>query len=140
MKFQSVQELSNSIENYFAYCLGKARWDDGTLHDDPALVVRPTTISGLALWLDTTRDLLLDYEEKDEFSDTIKRAKLRIMAFNEEKLYDRNIPTAGVIFNLTNNYGWQNKFNQDVTSKGEKISGIAVELVHVAQNKDSSGV
>lgn len=35
-------------------------------------------ITGLALALDTTRDTLMDYEGKDEFSDTIKKPSLKL--------------------------------------------------------------
>ena len=47
--------------------------------------------------------------------DTIKKAKLTIEEFNEESLYDKGIPTAGVIFNLANNYNRQNKQTIDTT-------------------------
>ena len=35
----------------------------------------PITITGLALALDTNRQVLVDYQERDEFADTIKKLK-----------------------------------------------------------------
>lgn len=105
-KFNSVEELEQAIEEYFNYC------DDYN---------KPYTISGLAYALDTNRQTLLDYQEQDEFSDTIKRAKARIERFNEELLFSKDVPTVGVIFNLKNNYNWKDKqeieadVNNDVT-------------------------
>ena len=51
---------------------------------------------------------LLKYEERAEFIGAIKKAKGRIEAWVEEQLFNREVPIAGVIFNLTNNYGWRN--------------------------------
>jgi hypothetical protein len=94
-KFTSVKKLQAAINKYFKECDEKGR---------------PYTVSGLAVALDTNRQTLLNYEEKfPEFIDTIKSAEAKIEAFNEEKLYDRNIPTVGVIFNLKNNYDWRDK-------------------------------
>ena len=94
MKFKSNEELKEKIDKYFADCDEKGK---------------PYTVSGLAVALGTTRRTLLDYEEKDEFFHTIKNAKAKIEAFNEEMLYNKNVSTTGVIFNLKNNYGWKDK-------------------------------
>ena len=79
----------------------------------------PATVSGLECALGTTRDLLCDYERKKGFSDTIKRAKQRIEAYNEHQLMSRRSNVTGVIFNLKNNFNWkdkteiENKFDQE---------------------------
>lgn len=44
------------------------------------------TITWLALYLWTTRDVLLDYQKKDEFSNTIKRWKILVEHFYEMRL------------------------------------------------------
>lgn len=93
-KFTSVEEMEKAIEEYFEYC------------DENG---KPYTISGLAYALDTTRRTLLDYQENDEFSHTIKKAKAKIERFNEELLFSKDVPTVGVIFNLKNNYDWKDK-------------------------------
>lgn len=105
-KFKTVRELQEAIDKYFDYC------------DEEG---KPYTISGLAYALDTNRQTLLNYQEKEEFVDTIKKAKSKIESFNEELLYSKDVPTVGVIFNLKNNYDWKDKqeieadVNNDVT-------------------------
>lgn len=116
LKFQSLEVLQTLVDGYFEDC---KRTEE------------PLTITGLCIALDTNRETLLDYQDKDEFSDAIKLAKLRIENFNEKKLYDKNVPTAGIIFNLTNNYKWQNKWNGDITSKGEKIGTASEEIAAI---------
>ena len=116
LKFQSVEELQILIDNYFK------KMDEEK---------RPYTITGLALALDTTRETLLDYQKKDEFSeqdfnhnqkfsDTIHKAKLRCENYAEESLWKPKVAT-GVIFNLTNNYKrWKQKQEHGFTDKDGK--------------------
>lgn len=111
LKFKNKEELENAIEQYFLSCEDPEK---------PGFYSRPLTITSLAVYLDTSRETLLDYQEKDEFSDTIKKAKQRIHAWTEEQLY-RNTQVTGVIFNLKNNYGWKDKTEQDITSAGKPI-------------------
>jgi len=66
--------------------------------------VKPT-ISGLAYHLGfECRASFYDYEDKAEFTYTIKRARLRIENVYEEKLHGHNV--AGAIFALKN-MGWK---------------------------------
>src|SRR5690606_33171622 len=77
----------------------------------------PFTISGLAVFLETDRKTLLNYEEREEFFHTIKSAKARIEYFTEKQLYNSSAKNmTGIIFNLKNNYGWQDK--QEVEQTG----------------------
>lgn len=71
---------------------------------------RPYTVTGLALWLDTTRQTLLEYQGEVEgrehdprFADTITMAKARIENYASERLFDPDAPMRGVIFSLSNN-------------------------------------
>jgi hypothetical protein len=108
-KFNSVEELQDKIDEYFQECDEKSR---------------PRTITGLALALDTTRETLLDYQDKDEYSYTIKKAKLRCENFAEEHLFSgRNV--AGAIFNLKNNYSrWVDR--QEIDNKNP--NGVTLNL------------
>jgi len=111
-KFQSVEEMEKLIESYFIHC------------DNPANP-KPYTITGLAVWLDTDRNTLLDYENYEKFPEnepffrTIKRAKAKIQQFAEESLWKSGI-TAGVIFNLKNNWGWKDKTEQELSGPDGK--------------------
>lgn len=101
-KYTNVNELQSLIDEYFQKC------------DE---LKRPYTITGLALYLDMDRQSLLRYEKEyeDEFCHTIKKAKERVQEFVECCLFRKGI-TAGVIFNLKNNFGWQDKQEIDTTS------------------------
>ena len=111
LKYNSVEEMQKDIDNYFAKC------------DEEK---RPYTVSGLAYALGTTRRTLLDYQEKEEFSHTIKKAKTKIELFNEEMLYSKDVSTTGVIFNLKNNYGWKDK--QEIEADVKSDVTINIEL------------
>lgn len=100
LKYTSVEEIVPLIEAYFEKC---------------DVEERPYTISGLAYALETSRNTLMVYEGKDEFSNTIKKAKLKCEKYAEERLFSGG-QVAGVIFNLKNNFGWKDK--QEVESSG----------------------
>lgn len=154
LKFSSVEDLQRQIDAYFADC--DPHWTTGmswrekrdssnkVMRDDWEEYERryetdqiPYTITGMALALDTTRDTLLDYESGNydnvdfdddltaRFSDTIKKAKLKIHGYAERRL-DGNNPT-GTIFSLKNNFGWVDKTESDITSKGESIKSEPVD-------------
>lgn len=139
LKFQSVEELQEKIDAYFRECdphwvdvevlvypkktvaVGKKMMLEEDYDQEPEVkIVRriskqiPYTITGLALALNTSRETLLDYEGKDDFSDTIKVAKLKCQNFTELSLYT-NAPT-GPIFSLKNNYGWKDQTQVDSTN------------------------
>lgn len=78
--------------------------------------VKPFTVSGLADALDMSRQSLLNYSEKEEFFDTIMRAKRKCEVYAEEMLFDKN-STNGAKFSLANNFeGWKEK--QEVEHSG----------------------
>ncbi len=78
---------------------------------------KPITITGLCLWLGTTRDTLMDYQRKEEFSDTIKRLKLYAENYAEEYLYNPNgRAVVGAIFALKN-FGWSDKLELETSQK-----------------------
>lgn len=106
LKFKNKEDLQNKITEYF-------------------LVTPPEeiAITGLALFLDTTRETLCSYEEKDEFIDTIKRAKLTVEFAYEKRLIKNG--NAGSIFALKN-FGWKDK------SEHEYQGGITINSVHYA--------
>jgi hypothetical protein len=100
MKFKTVKELKDKCDAFFA------RMDKKNL---------PYTITGLALALQTSRETLCDYQEKDDYSDTIKEAKLKCQNYAEQRLYMGG-QAAGPIFALKN-FGWSDKQEIDHTGK-----------------------
>ena len=112
-KFQSVEELQEKIDAYFAGCDEKGE---------------AYTISGLALVMDTNRQTLINYQELEEYAsffDTIKKAKLRVESYAENRLYSGQ-QVAGVIFSLKNNFGWKDKTETEIT--GPAGGPIAVKF------------
>ena len=101
LKFKSRKELQEAVDRYFAMCKEEGEGE---------------TLTGLALALDTTRETLLDYEKRDEFSDTVKRAKLRIEHAYEKRLIARG--NGGDIFALKQ-FGWKDKTEQSINVSGE---------------------
>ena len=104
LKFESPQVLEEKINEYFAKCEAKGE--------------KPL-ITELALFLDTTRETLCDYRDKDEYSDSIKKAKLRCQVALERNLVEGKVNPTGTIFNLKNNYGWRDKTEVENEHKGE---------------------
>lgn len=67
------------------------------------------TIAELAFELGfATRNALWEYEKKEAFSDTVKRARLRIEIDRAKRLVSSGNPTAGLIFDMVNNHGYKN--------------------------------
>jgi hypothetical protein len=164
LKFESVEELEVRINMYFDDCdkeddnrkfvHGKPYTEEGKtfcsecfqkiksrgciLVSGEKKVRRPYTITGLAVWLDTSRETLLDYQYRNEFSDTILRAKQRIENYAEESLYDGNKPTNGVKFSLGNNFRrWAEKTESKVTvdkdAAAELVSTFVADAAKVVE-------
>lgn len=138
-KFDSVEELQRRIDDFFAWCDPHIEYIEVPVFVstqkvwivDRQLVrteQQPYTISGLAVFLDTTRVTLLDYEhlaaeDPDnlpvhlrktdpkilrDFSYTIKKAKAKIESYVERRLLSGS--PIGPIFNLKNNFKqWEDK-------------------------------
>ena len=106
LKFPSVEELQKKIDDYF---------------DDRDATGKPYTITGLALWLDaSSRECLLNYQEKDDYFDTITRAKLRCQEYAESQLYTAK-SSNGPIFALKN-FGWSDAKQIDIQSTQKVIT------------------
>lgn len=117
LKFASVEEFQSAVDSYFESIQEPRVYGDN-------VVFEPVTITGLALHLDTTRDLLCDYQEKDEFSDAVKKAKLRCENYAERQLYIGKSAT-GPIFALKN-FGWSD--SQDVNLGGQKDNPVEANM------------
>ena len=120
LKFPDVNDLKDSIDEYFIMCDTKKK---------------PYTITGLCLWLDTTRKTLMSYEScleiewlkriddkaKVEYVNTIKKAKLRCENYCEEQLLNPLCSKSpiGSIFALKN-YGWADR--QEIVQTNNNIN------------------
>lgn len=108
LAFKTAEELEKRIDEYFSN--GCEKIIKYTLNGDTYEVPLPT-VCGLALFLGfSSRQSLLDYQNRDEYFDTIKRAKTRIEMMYEQKLHENSC--TGSIFALKN-LGWSDKSEID---------------------------
>lgn len=101
-KYKTAEELQVKIDAYFAECEEKEK---------------PYTVTGLAMACGLDREQLINYASEEEFSDTIKTAKAKVLRWLEEHLNDKSTFTPGIIFNLKNNYGWRDEKYLEHTGK-----------------------
>ena len=95
LKFQSVQELEEKINQYFS----------DTPEDE-------WTWTGLALHLDTDKETLSSYKGREDFSVPIKKAFLKVENGYEKDLKKHGRP--GTIFALKN-FKWTDRTETDIT-------------------------
>ena len=119
LKFQSVEEMETKIQQYFK----------DTKEEE-------LTITGLALALDTDRKTLINYENKDEFFYTIKKAKTRIENSYEKSL--RKNGRTGDIFALKN-FGWQDKQEIDSSINVNNYDKLTDEEIEQLLGKLENG-
>lgn len=128
--YATKEEIQEKIDEYFKECEGTVLRDsnDEPIFDkygQPVIIgMRPPTVTGLALALGfTSRQALLNYEGKEEFVDTIMRAKARVEQYAEERLFDRD-GSHGAQFSLRNNFkGWNGdrEGNADALNKLDEV-------------------
>ena len=87
------------------------------------IYVKQPTITGLALYLGTSRRVLMEYENNDEFSNTIKKAKTMIENTYEEGLMTKN--STGAIFALKN-FDWTDKKQIETNDISEFFKNMGV--------------
>ena len=108
--WSSVEELESKISEYFQRCdTNKAEVyikGDGICEIPKPI---PYTVEGLASFLKTNRQTLINYENKDEFFDTITHAKSKIQANLMERGLSKDNDANITKFNLSNNYGYRDK-------------------------------
>jgi hypothetical protein len=114
--YKTPEELQVAIDGYFDSLIRKAPMRDGRgnllsdkdgniLYED---IYSPPTMAGLGLALGISRMTLLRYEDKDALMcEAVTRARARVEAYAESRLYDRD-GSGGAQFSLSNNHeGWR---------------------------------
>lgn len=122
VKYETVEELQVLIDDYFTYCDNRIKtiFDEKTNSEIAITNPAPYTMHGLARWLGLSRQGLMEYKGKPQFSDAIKQARERVAEDVETRLMDGRAQ-AGAIFNLKNNFGWKDQKETDITSGGKPI-------------------
>lgn len=114
--FKTVEELEEQIQKYVERC---------------ELKEKPLTMSGLACWLNMSRQTLVNYSYRDEFFDTINTARLMIQADMEERALGGESNATVTIFSLKNNFGWTDK--QEIESTNTNINtNKNIDLSHLS--------
>lgn len=121
-KYSDPEEMQHIIDLYFLACrvhtTGKTELLEDLNNDDLQVIndiddVVPT-ISGLAYTLGMSTEALRNYQDKEGFLATVKRAKQRVEMSLEQRLAGTAV--TGSIFSLKNNFGWKDKTEVDTTS------------------------
>ena len=107
LKYETPEELQLLIDEYF--------------EQTP---VEKQTITGLAIHLDTDRITLCQYEGRDQFANTVKKAKQRIEHAYE--LHGMEHRSSFDIFRMKNK-GWQDKTEVDQTVKYDEVRIVFVK-------------
>lgn len=131
--YKTAKELQVKIDEYFNKGYGKRKVVIGPSSNRETIEIPVVTITGLVSYCGfANRQSFLDYEEKPEFTCTIKKARNRIEQVYEELL--QSGLGAGAIFALKN-FGWVDK--QELEHSGEvkftqmpavKIDGKPLEV------------
>jgi len=102
--FETIEQLDAKIQEYWDGCQMK-KVKDAMTNEEIIIDGKQPTITGLAHFLGfASRQSFYDYEGEEEFSYTIKRARLQIESNYEQHLFSKN--AAGPIFALKN-FGWK---------------------------------
>ena len=128
--YKTKEEIQEKIDAYFKKCEGEPLVVDGVpaidKHGEPIIVgKKPLTVTGLALALGfNSRQSLLNYQGKEEFMDTILRAKAQVEQYAEERLFDKD-GANGAKFSLANNFeGWKEKQEIDGKFKVNRLEDL----------------
>lgn len=128
LKFTDPKELQKKIDAYFAHCDARTRKKYITTREGVEVVNEPWpipyTVEGLAVYLDTNRETLINYSEKESFFDVIARAKEKIFANKVEGGLDKTYDPQMAKFMLKNNY--KLKENADEDEQADKTVNINI--------------
>lgn len=162
--FETVEELQVKIDAYFADCNPHPEqyiayeYPKKTIADKDGKGIelddyeqrptekffwhisqqKPYTVTGLANFLNTSRETLINYQKRGEFFDTIKAAKDKCEHYWELQLLGPH--ATGPIFNLKNNFEWRDKSEQEVNHSGGVILSDtqAEQLIRARRNRSDS--
>lgn len=113
--------------------LGNEIMDVNNRPIERTVYVIPPTISGLCLEIGIDRSTWQNYadpEQNPEHAAVCEEVRLRIEAYLNEQLLTREKSVQGVIFNLSNNFGWSEKHehNQRVELGEETRKALGQKL------------
>lgn len=117
LQYGTVEEMQSIIDAYF-------KKDGGAWMEIGDTTIYNPTMAGLAYELDLSRQGLLNYSNRDEYVDAIKRARAKVEIHLEQRLGGNAV--TGTIFNLKNNFDWKDKTERDVNIN---VSDMTMESI-----------
>lgn len=119
------EELQEKIVEYFLYVeeINKQR----KLKRFEGEKLKPYTVTGLCVFLEISRETLNEYSKKNEYAETVRKAKIIIENYVEEGLLNGAINTIGGIFNLKNNFGWVDKFDVSTSVQSDQLDAVEIK-------------
>lgn len=141
--YETAVDFQTKVDTYFEYIKGEQGVIKSTEEGVPDQLYwirkpEPPTITGLALFLGfESRQSFYDYEEKPEFSYTVKRARMAIESQYEKNLHGTS-PT-GSIFALKN-MGWRDKVETGFTDNdGNDVQPVQLYIPDNGRDKTDTG-
>ncbi len=121
LKFQTPEELQSTFEDW------KLEFQEGGRYFGEI-----PDVECFCDYTDSYRQLLMEYEKKDEFSVTVKKIKNWIYHKKKQLAMQNKMPAAIFIFDAKNNAGYVEKTETDITTGGEQIqpASLPPELVN----------
>ena len=104
LKYESPEALQAALNNYF---------------DTAEANGKPFKITDMCIYIGFTKDMLKDYENREEFSYSVKMAKLRVESQYEDRLIERG--NSGDILGIKN-FGWTDRI-ETVNKTSMEITG-----------------
>lgn len=146
-KYKTIEELQKQIQYYFdsitrdTYRVIRKNIgtdDEPEYIDEPYLnnareqviyteFIKQPSVIGLCLFLNISRDTLIEYEKKEIFVDTIREARRIIVEQKLEMLPTMKNPR-GLMFDLSANYGMHEKTEVKSSNTNVNINEDVTEL------------
>ena len=144
LRYKSVEEMQAAIDAYFDSCEGYVYTDDAgqpvlDKYNQPIIIgAKPPTVTGLALALGfTNRVSLLNYQARSKaYNEIISRAKSRVEAYAEERLFDKD-GANGAKFSLQFNFKNWKEEKAAVDEADKEIIIVKLERKAVSDSDDS---
>lgn len=116
--FETPEALQKAFDEYMGWCAAYTRPtlnNKGGITEVPA--PRIPTVGDFCEYHKIDRRTLYEYDQRPEYSDTIKSIQERILERKHNALLNGEGNTTGLIFDLKCNHGWRDK--QVIEHEGE---------------------
>jgi hypothetical protein len=116
------EELTAKIIEYFEYIE-----EENKKRKRNKERLKPVTITGMCDYMDILTETWCDYSKKQEYVQSIKKAKQKIETFVVEGLLNNTLNPIGAIFNLKNNFGWVDRIELQAKQNEQPLNPIEIK-------------